>query len=51
MIVVPDTSPLNYLVLVEADRFLPSLFGKVVVPPGVVGSSRLGTLGSSRAGI
>lgn len=36
MIIVSDTSPLNYLVLVEADRFLPDLFGQVVVPPAVV---------------
>lgn len=36
MIVVSDTSPLNYLVLVEADRFLPDLFGQVVAPSAVL---------------
>jgi predicted nucleic acid-binding protein len=36
MIVVSDTSPLNYLVLVEADRFLPDLFGQVATPPAVL---------------
>ncbi len=36
MIVVSDTSPLNYLVLVEADRFLPDLFGQVAAPPAVL---------------
>ena len=36
MIVVSDTSPLNYLVLVEADRFLPDLFGQVTAPPAVL---------------
>jgi predicted nucleic acid-binding protein len=36
MIVVSDTSPLNYLVLVEADRFLPELFGQVTAPPAVL---------------
>ena len=36
MIVVSDTSPLNYLVLVTTDRFLPDLFGEVFTPPGVL---------------
>ena len=36
MIVVSDTSPLNYLVLVDADRFLPGLFGQVAAPPAVL---------------
>jgi hypothetical protein len=36
MIVVSDTSPLNYLVLIEAERFLPDLFGRVVIPPAVL---------------
>lgn len=40
MIVVSDTSPLNYLVLIEADRFLPNLFGQVVAPPAVVAEMR-----------
>ena len=36
MIVVSDTSPLNYLVLIEEVEVLPALFGRVVVPPAVV---------------
>lgn len=31
-IVVADTSPLHYLVLIEAIELLPQLFGKVLVP-------------------
>src|SRR5260370_9699141 len=36
MIVVSDTSPLNYLVLIGADQVLPSLFGRVLAPPEVL---------------
>ena len=36
MIVVSDTSPLNYLVLIEVDRLLPDLFGQVTAPPAVL---------------
>ena len=36
MIVVSDTSPLNYLVLIGFDHLLPSLFGQVAVPPQVL---------------
>jgi predicted nucleic acid-binding protein len=36
MIVVSDTSPLNYLVLIGADQVLPSLFGEVLAPPEVL---------------
>lgn len=36
MIVVSDTSPLNYLVLIGAIDVLPQLFGEVRVPPAVV---------------
>jgi predicted nucleic acid-binding protein len=36
MIVVSDTSPLNYLVLIGADQLLPSLFGRVLTPPEVL---------------
>lgn len=35
MIVVCDTSPLNYLILVEADHVLPKLYGQVLIPPAV----------------
>ena len=36
MIVVADTSPLRYLILIEEIRVLPALYGRVIVPPGVV---------------
>jgi len=36
MIVVSDTSPLNYLVLIDAIDVLPRLFGNVYVPPAVM---------------
>jgi len=31
--VVSDTSPLNYLILIEADGLLPRLFSEVLIPP------------------
>ena len=36
MIVVSDTSPLNYLVLIGYVEILPKLFGRVLVPPVVL---------------
>lgn len=36
MIVVSNTSPLNYLILIEKDDVLAALFGTVLVPPAVV---------------
>ena len=36
MIVVSDTSPLNYLVLIQHVEVLPALFGRVVAPPAVL---------------
>jgi hypothetical protein len=36
MIVVSDTTPSNYLILVEAARVLPALFGHVYAPPAVM---------------
>ena len=36
MLVVSDTSPLNYLVLIERDGLLPALFAKVAAPSGVL---------------
>jgi predicted nucleic acid-binding protein len=36
MLVVSDTSPLNYLLLVEAIDLLPALFADVFVPPAVM---------------
>jgi predicted nucleic acid-binding protein len=40
MIVVSDTSPLNYLVLVRCDHVLPELFGRVLAPPAVMSELR-----------
>jgi predicted nucleic acid-binding protein len=36
MIVVSDTSPLNYLILIRQDHVLPALFGRVIAPPAVM---------------
>lgn len=36
MIVVSDTSPLNYLLLIDAIGILPKLFDKVIVPKAVL---------------
>lgn len=36
MIVVADTSPLRYLILIEHAPILPQLYGRVIVPPAVV---------------
>jgi len=36
MIVVSDTSPLHYLVLIRCEHVLPRLFGRVLAPPGVI---------------
>ena len=35
MIVVADTSPINYLVLIKEIEILPKLYGKVVIPQTV----------------
>jgi len=36
MIVVADTTPLNYLVLIQHVDLLPLLFGRVLIPPAVL---------------
>jgi predicted nucleic acid-binding protein len=36
MIVVSNTSPLNYLVLIDSIDVLPALYGAVLVPPAVL---------------
>jgi predicted nucleic acid-binding protein len=36
MIVVADTSPLNYLILIDCDNLLPQLYGHIVVPMAVM---------------
>lgn len=33
--IVADTTPINYLVLIEAIALLPRLYGRVVIPPAV----------------
>ncbi len=35
MIVVSDTSPLNYLVLIDLQHILPELFGRILIPVAV----------------
>jgi len=35
MLVVADTSPLNYLVLIQQETLLPILYDRVVIPPAV----------------
>ena len=36
MIVVSDTSPLNYLILIDYQDVLPTLFGQIVIPQAVL---------------
>lgn len=36
MIVISDTSPINYLVLIDEIELLPKLFGTVIIPPSVL---------------
>jgi predicted nucleic acid-binding protein len=36
MLVISDTSPINYLVLLHQDTLLPTLYGQVVIPPAVL---------------
>lgn len=36
MIVIADTSPINYLILIQAEDLLQLLFGRVVIPWGVL---------------
>jgi predicted nucleic acid-binding protein len=35
MIVIADTSPLNYLALIDEIDLLPAIFGRVLLPQGV----------------
>jgi predicted nucleic acid-binding protein len=35
MLVVSDTSPINYLVLIQQETLLPILYERVVIPPAV----------------
>ena len=36
MLVVADTSPIHYLVLIQHDTILPALYERVVIPPAVL---------------
>lgn len=45
MIVVSDTSPLNYLILIGEENLLPKLFGRVIIPQVVF--EELGASGAS----
>jgi predicted nucleic acid-binding protein len=36
IVVVSNTSPINYLILIKYEHVLPALFGSVLVPPAVV---------------
>jgi predicted nucleic acid-binding protein len=36
MIVIADTSPLNYLIQIDCDYLLPQLYGRIIVPTGVM---------------
>lgn len=36
MIVVADTTPLQYLILIQYEHILPALYGRVVAPPAVI---------------
>ena len=36
MIIVSNTTPLHYLILLEASELLPQLFGQVIVPDAVI---------------
>jgi predicted nucleic acid-binding protein len=36
MIVVADTSPLNYLIQIDFDILLPEIYGHIIVPAGVI---------------
>src|SRR6478672_9204792 len=40
MVIVADTSPINYLILIETIDALPRLYGRVVVPPEVLDELR-----------
>ena len=35
MIVIADTTPLNYLVVIEHSHLLPQLYGRVLIPRAV----------------
>jgi predicted nucleic acid-binding protein len=40
MIVVADTSPINYLIQIDCDFLLPMLYGRILVPAAVIAEMR-----------
>jgi predicted nucleic acid-binding protein len=36
MIVIADSGPLRYLILIDQIQLLPALYGNIVIPPAVV---------------
>ena len=36
MLVVADTSPINYLILIQHELLLPTLYTQVIIPPAVL---------------
>jgi predicted nucleic acid-binding protein len=40
MIVIADTTPLNYLILIDLTQILPTLFKLVIIPQAVVHHKR-----------
>ncbi len=36
MLVISDTSPLSYSILIGVDHILPKLFGEIVIPAAVM---------------
>jgi predicted nucleic acid-binding protein len=36
MIIVSDTSPLNYLILIDCQYVPPALFGQIIIPQAVL---------------
>ena len=35
MIIVSDTTPIHYLILIERESVLPAIFGKIIIPDAV----------------
>ena len=42
MVVIADTTPVNYLVLIRHQDLLPRLFGWLLIPPAVLRDLRAG---------
>jgi predicted nucleic acid-binding protein len=40
MIIVSDTTPLHYLILIEREEILPALFGEIIIPEAVLAEMR-----------